>query len=201
MRDRVKYVPPKGIPEFMTKHIEENREKWLAESMREDPQFFINAAMYAANNIFKNDRGLLLEEALKLKDIQVLGEWKAEMGMYPTAEMGKDDAKRTRNSNMPPPSPDLPFRAFYLLEAVVKLLEIVNAPAAMGSDLRLFMESRLPRTAAERAMMQKALIDHPTWSDTKIAKKYVYDQTRMRKEIANGQLRRYPIIDDNADKA
>lgn len=181
------------MPDFM---VEASRQ-WTAELMHEDPQFFINAAMYVGNSNpdrIPSERVLLLEEALKLKDIRALGEWKAEMEMYPTEPLGKDDLSRTSNH-------DMPFRAFYLIEAVVKLLEITDAPESMRKDLRLFMQSRMPRTAKKRGKIQKALIDHPAWSDTKIATTYKYDLTRMRAEIENGQLRRCPVIDDRPDEA
>ena len=170
--------------------------RWTAERMREDPQFFINAATYAGNNkddCMASERILLLEEALKIKDIRALGEWKSEMGMYPAEPIEKGELSRSRNIG-------LPFRAFYLLESLSKLLELVDAPEAMKSDLRVLMQSRLPHTAERRGVIQKALIDHPTWSDTKIAMTYKYDLTRMRSEIENGQLCRFPVIDDKPDK-
>lgn len=180
----------KDVPDFMNGAGSQG----LGERMRENPQFYINAAMYAANGMSESDRVLMLEQAQALKAVRVLGEWKVELEMYPDTPLGKESLSRTRNA-------DIPFRAFYLLEAVAKLLEIVDAPAAMTGDLRLFMQKYLPKIAESRAKIQKALIDHPTWSDTKIAKTYGYDLTGMRSEIADGRLQRRPVKDGDADQS
>lgn len=183
--DEIKISASSSMPSFMKKEAERR----LAHQMRTNPDFYIKAAMYAANDVSTADRLLLLEEALRLKDIGVLSQWKSEMAIYPEIPLGDADMARTRN-------PDMPFRAFYLLEAVAKLLEIVDAPEAMTSDLRLFMKARLPYTAVKRAKIQKAIIDNPGWSKTKIAEEFKYDLSRMGDEVDKGQLVLWPMLDD-----
>ena len=174
-----------GVPDFM----KASSQQWLAEQMREDPEFYINRAMFAANDLTV-DRMIMVEDAQSINSISTLAQWKAETEIYPKEPLTKGSLNRTAN-------PDRPFRAFYLIEAISKLLALVDAPASMESDVRLLIQASLPRRAERRAEIQKALIDHPTWSDTKIAATYKYDLTGMRKEIEAGQLRRCPVADES----
>lgn len=182
------------VPDFMKKDIEVNGPRRLAERMREDPDFYIHAAMYAANDISTSERLLLLTEALKLSEISKLGEWQFEMAIYPETAMARKDFNRTSN-------PEMPLRAFYLLEALQKLLALIGAPEAMASDLRLFMQRNLPYVAKKRAKVQKTMIEHPEWSNTKIAEECGYDLTRMGYEVDHGQLIRCPLVADSAEQS
>ncbi len=189
------YLPDAATPpDFMVEDAEKNGPRRLAERMRQDPEFYINAAMYAANNISTSERLLLLTEALTLKKISKLGEWQFEVEIYPETPMASEDLNRTRNGEMP-------FRAFYLLEALTKLLSLVGAPEAMRSDLCLFMRSKLPYTAMRRAEFQKYMIDHADWTDTKLANEFGYDLTRMGEEIENKHLLRFPLVPDHPEQS
>lgn len=193
-------APSSEPPEFMRKIPDE----FWANQMEEDPDYYVNLAYFSGNNTDTPERMLLFQAAGDLLRAQERAEVKNASGAgrsnkRPTALANRAEWDfEVRNTYPEEPLPasektntasrDVPPRAVYLYEALRQLLLLVDAPDAMICDLKTLLGVGA-HAAAKRAAVQAAMIAHPDWSETKIAKELEFNQTRMVKEIEAGKLR------------
>lgn len=167
--------------------------EWLASRSPKDREYYLNRAKYAGNNISKEERLFLASESKAFQEgVRNIGHWKLEVMYYPPEPL---IGKRINKNN----NPDLPFRAKYLMEAISCLLDIADAPSSMKSDFRKLFAKNLPTESVKRAEMQDKMIEFPHLSETQLAKRFSYDQTRLRSEVQDGKLERHPRLDDRTD--
>lgn len=185
-------------------------DEYWAEQMLKDPDFHIIRAYFSGNDIDTAERMMLFQAAgeiiraqeraekiasesecvstdkrskNKARAMVSLAQWGFEVkNTYPEEALMITDKTNTAN-------PDVPPRAAYLYEVLRQLLLLVDAPDAMISDLKTLLGVGSAHAAAKRAEVQASMIEHPDWSETKIAKECSFDQTRMVKEIEAGKLR------------
>lgn len=198
--------PPSSEPPDFMQGVED--EYW-ADQMQEYPDFYINRALFSGNDIGTAERMFLFqaagdmfraqeraeqtsheavsassdnEEKKRPTAMANLAEWCFEVkGTYPEEALSVTAKTNTAN-------PDVPPRAAYLYEALRQLLLLVDAPEAMVRDLRTLLGVGNAHAATKRADVQAAMIAHPDWSETKLAKECAFNQTRMVKEIEAGKL-------------
>lgn len=195
--------PAETIPEFPA-FMRDIPDEHLAWQMQDAPEYYINRAYFSGNDMDTLERMLLFQAAADIIQAQEraesaastdknkrtrkrpraifdLKEWDLEVkNSYPKEAL--PGAKDTKTAN-----PDAPPRAAYLYELLKQLLLLVDAPDAMIRDLKTLL-GEVAHAAAKRAAVQAAMIAHPDWSETKIAKHCAFDQSRMVNEIESGKL-------------
>lgn len=97
-------------------------------------------------------------------DARTKQEWDLCARSYPKAAIPAGQSIQQTN-------PNVAARAYYLREALQKLLELVSVPQPMVDDLRAMLDRLVPRGAEDRARVQRAILDDPTASLNTIAKR------------------------------
>ena len=134
--------------DFLSEHVERyvSRAKFLG-SYADDP-----------------DRLNVLLSSDEFDDCRDAEEWSYLASHYPKTPVVADSLTKFENE-------DIPVRAYYLNKAILRLLELIGAPEAMQSDLRLFLTEHTPKKIAEKyGDIQRAMIEDPYASVPKIAK-------------------------------
>lgn len=170
------------VPPFM----EEAANVHVRQSMQENPALWIEAARFASvGGIGMEERIATIMEAIEVSKAPSLDCWLAEVAGYSSFNLR--GSGRTRGDN-----PDRPARAYYIQAAVMRLLELVEAPASISEDLKHFLASSQPKHAKKRADLQEVLICRPELSDNvaelaeaakcsaKLVNRYIDDGTVVR---------------------
>ena len=114
-------------------------------------------------------------------DVRTIPEWRACAENYPDTAIGSDQAIQQTN-------PNAAVRAYYLREALTRLLELAKAPEPMKSDLRAMLEYLIPVGAETRAKVQKAILEDPGASLQQIADQTGADAGQISKDGKAGLL-------------
>lgn len=171
----------KEIPAFMA----DDARAHVAESMRQNPELWAAAARFASVGVDVGDRLATIMRALELKEIKTVAEWRSTMGLYDGQALQRKG--RDRSSN-----PDMPSNAFYLCQAITRLLELAGAPVELSNDLRWLLHAKLPTSAEKRARVQALLISNPEMSRKKIAREAKCSLKLIQKDIDSGLLVQFP---------
>lgn len=171
----------KEAPSFMADAAQQH----LAQSMRQNPELWIAAARFASVGPNVGDRLATIMAALELSEIKSLPEWLSAMTTYDGVALKRGGDDRVSN-------PDLPSNAFYLCEAILRLLQLVEAPSALSSDLQWLLKSKMPIKAEKRAKVQGLLISSPEMSRKKMADAAGCSLKMIQKDIDGGVLVRLP---------
>lgn len=169
------------LPPWMRADADEH----IRKSMNNYPELWITAARYAATGMTSPDRLALIMEATEIIQTKSVPEWLRAVETFDASDLKRGGKNRSTN-------PDRPARAFYLAEAICRLLQIVGASDSLEVDLRTLLGSSLPHEAKRRADMQGALIEYPELSNRQVAGKIRYDPSLLGEELASGLLRRIP---------
>ena len=216
------------ISDFMRESVEDRSDQEKFDELVRYPDFAVNRALYASNQMDSEELILLYQAAGDLRraqrDAEIaavklgplmregkeikrrtraisnLNEWRREVDLsYPAESLrvtrnpktNRRDKSKTFNINGP-------ARSAYLFEAIKQLLLVVDAPEAMRIDFETLIGTGNANVADRRADVQKALLDHPEWCETKVATKTgVYHQHGMVKEIESGLLTDYRELRKN----
>jgi uncharacterized protein YerC len=115
------------------------------------------------------------------KDVCTIDEWHSYAETYPDQVIGADQ-------NIQKSNPNVTTRAYYLREALPKLLELTKAPSAMAADLCAILTILVPDGAESRSKVQRAILDDPTASLQQIADRTGASPGQISKDGAAGLL-------------
>lgn len=107
--------------------------------------------------------------------------WKITAEHYPKSALVADKITKYDNE-------DIPVRAYYLSKALARLLQIADAPEEMIADLSLLLSSFVPKGAKKYADAQRALIENPRLSVTKISEISKLDRSTIHALLKKGVL-------------
>ena len=174
----------KDLPEFM--ELESKRH--IHRSMTENPELWVSAALYSAMGLDEDgERFALVMQADEVKRAKSIAEWLHEVSAYDASSLRRGGKNRSEN-------PDLPARSLFLLESIVKLMEIIGAPHSLIEDLRHLTRRDQPIAAQRRAKMQAILISRPELSERKAADIIAYDPTLLGEDIEAKRIFRLPKV-------
>lgn len=143
------------IPSFMREASNEH----LRESMREYRELWITAAKFVSmRGGNREDRLTLIMMADDLSQVGSLAQWKHEVAQ---SYQGADTSLEA-GAELPA---DKKVRALYMRSALIRLLELVDAPQVMITDIFAMLKSSCPKGAPKRGDLQAALIDYPELAD------------------------------------
>jgi hypothetical protein len=126
-------------------------------------------------------RMAVLLNAGRYDDVISLEDWHFETELYPEVSLEADRLTRFDN-------PDIPVRAYYLARALERLLDLVEAPEAMISDLKRLLWGFEPKGAQKYSDAQRALIENPGLSITAISKLSGLDRSTVHALLKRGIL-------------
>ncbi len=123
----------------------------------------------------------LLIQAAFYRDARTLDEWRAYAQSYPNVALTEAQTSYLD-------SPDVKVRSHYLRGALVKLLELIGAPAPMIADADSILGLKSPRAADARARVQASLIDNPEAGIRQLGRDNRYDPGQITKDLKSGKL-------------
>lgn len=109
------------------------------------------------------------------RDSANLNEWRGFLDSYPSQALTADQNETKQN-------PDVQVRAHYLRHALTRLLQLVQAPEVMISDLQFILDCHKPRAADVLARAQEELCRTPQAGAREIARKLPKRKTKLGQE-------------------
>lgn len=172
------------VPDFMA----EDATVQLRNSLTENRSLWILAAKYNSLNGHNFiERVSTIMSANDLNKAQSISQWRYEIN--------NDYSSLYRNKEEREIDPrDKKAQAFYMKIALLRLLEIVDAPSAFKVDVEKFLDSEQPISACKRAAVQAALIDHPELANdpAKLAKASKCSRRLVEKYLNDGSVQKMP---------
>jgi hypothetical protein len=142
------------------------------------PEIAVQTALYGAkfpSRVGKDSKGKVIDPACDpcghlyqlvtaqfFRDARTMTDWHCYADEYPKVGISADETIQQSN-------PNVAARAYYLREALSKLLELAKAPNGMAADLNALLGPLTPEGAEVRAKVQKAILDDPNASLNDIA--------------------------------
>ena len=158
----------------------------MRESMQNYPELWIAAARYAATGGQNADEALALIMLGKdIRRAQSLAHWRQEASDPIPA--GVRQGGKTRGENH-----DRPAIAFFMDQAITRLIELVDGPAAMSEVLNSLLSASQPHDAKMRAKLQALLLRCPHLTTAELAKKAKCDRSLANRYLSDGTIRRVP---------
>lgn len=115
-------------------------------------------------------------------EARTLEDWRSYSESYPSEAISQDQIIQQTN-------PNVAVRAYYLANALPKLIELLKLPPAMADDLRTMLNPLLPIGAERRANIQKAILDDPLAFLQQIAERTNSDAGQISKDGKAGLIK------------
>ncbi|KHK93556.1 winged helix-turn-helix domain-containing protein [Novosphingobium malaysiense] len=143
--------------------------------------YFSERAKFHGSYADDADRIAVLLDSARYDEVVGLEDWQWEAEHYPSPALVAE--KLTKYDNA-----DIPIRAYYLSKALQRLLKFSGAPENMIADVTLLLRGYAPKGAEKYAQAQRALIENPGMSITKISEISNLDRSTIHTLIKKGVL-------------
>lgn len=143
----------------------------------------VTCARFKGSNANDPERLGTLVAAEETVDARDFEEWRFIVETYPDAPLVAEKLTKYENE-------DIPVRAYYLGKAIKRLLELIDAPTTMKSDFDLLMSGYTPHGGKKYADVQRAMIERPELSISRLSKECGLDRSTIHKLMKSGILQR-----------
>jgi len=168
--------------------MEKDAQEHVRRSMQDNPEIWIAAARFdSLRGANWEERLTLVMAAADIDTASSLADWRHEIrsSYQPLASNPGSGHSKIQ---------DAKARALYIQKALIRLLELVDAPTSILNDARAILELNQPKDASKRAAVQAALIAHPELAENPgaLAKKAGCSRRLVDRCLDDGSVRTLP---------
>lgn len=137
----------------------------LVEWMKKRKNRMVQRAKFAA--FFRKDFVRLNQiiEAADCVEAENLDEWRTQAKLYPDDPLKKIDGPKIKKRNTRLTGSDVSIRSYILDLYMQKILDLIDAPEKIKSDLSLLLNDYVPQSAHVAEKIQRAFLDNPEYAN------------------------------------